>query len=121
MEDMFVYNPASVIPDALVKGIEAIKNVTLAWRCYDQGRKDYRDGLRDTMPEKPKEGVQEVEQRHFAAAVYLRAEEWIDSRSPILIRLGNQAQERIVNGDDPDTVLADMLNRYNAFKLAQEG
>lgn len=121
MEDIVVYNPSSVVPDDFIEGIEAIKNITLAWRCYDHGRKEYWDGLRDTMPEKPKESIQDVEMKHFGAAVFIQTERWINSRDPIMIRLGEQAQKRLVDGDDPDTVLADMVNNHDAFKLAQEG
>lgn len=53
--------------------------------------------------------------------VLIAAEAWINSDVPILIRLGKQAQERLQDGEDPNTVLTDMLNRYDAFKLAQEG
>ena len=123
MEDIFVYkvNPASVKPGAIIEGIDEIQNIVMAWRCYDQGRKDYWDGLQDTMPEKPKEGVQEVEKRYPVASAYLYAEEWVDSREPIKIRLGKQAQLRLLDGDDPDTVLNDMRASLDAFKLAQEG
>lgn len=123
MEDIFVYqvNPAEVKPGAVIEGIDEIQAVTLAWRCYDQGRKDYWNGIRDTMPQEPKEGIQEVERRYPRAAVYLAAEKWVNSREPIMIRLGKEAQERLLNGDDPDAVLTDMVNRHDAFKLAQEG
>ena len=121
MEDIFAYIPGSVVPDAIIEGIDAIKNVTMEWKRYVRECNEYEDGLRDKMPEKPKESIRDVELRHFGAAVYLQTEQWICTRDPIMVRLGEQAQKRLRDGDDPDTVLKDMLSDYDAFKLAQEG
>ena len=123
MEDLFVYkvDPSEVKPGAFIDGIEQIEAVTLAWRCYHHGRKEYWEGLRDTKPEKPKEGIQEVEKRYPVAAVYLYAETWVNSRDPIKVRLGRRAQVRLLDGEDHETVLADMRKDLAAFKLAQEG
>lgn len=123
MEENFEYQvkPAPTKETHEIEGVAEIKATILAWQCYDQGRKEYWDGIRDTMPQEPKEGVQEVERRYPRAAVYLVAEEWVDSRIPILIRLGKQAQERLQDGEDHNTVLEDMLSRYDVFKMAQEG
>lgn len=123
MEDLFVYkvDPSEVKPGAVIEGIEQIEAVTLAWRCYDQGIKDYWLGRRDTKPEKPKEGIQEVEKRYPGAAAYLYAETWVNSGEPIKVRLGRRAQVRLLDGVDHKTVLADMRKELTAFKLAQEG
>ena len=123
MEDLFVYkvDPSEVKPGAVIDGIDKIQDVTLAWRCYDQGVKDYRDGHRDTMPEKPKEGIQEVEKRYPVAAVYLYAEEWVNSGEPIKVRMGMKAQEQLMNGADPNTVKDAMKTALVVFIMAQEG
>ena len=123
MEDLFVYkvDPSEVKPGAHIDGIDEIEAVTLAWRCYDKGIKDYWDGHRDTKPEKPKEGIQEVERRYPVAAVYLYAEKWVNSRDSIKVRLGKQAQVRLLDGEDHETVLADMRKDLASFNRAQEG
>lgn len=123
MEDLFVYkvDPSEVKPGAVIEGIKEIEAVTLAWRCYDQGIKDYWHGHRDTKPEMPKEGVQEVEKRYPVAAAYLYAETWVNSGEPIKVRLGRRAQVRLLDGEDRETVLVDMRKELAAFKLAQEG
>ena len=121
MEDTFVYNPESVIPEAFVEGIEAIKTVTLAWQRYVRECNEYENGLRDTIPEKPKEDILAVELKHYGAAVYLATEQWINACNPIMVRLGKEAQERLLNGDDPCAVMDDMNNRFSAFMVAQGG
>ena len=123
MEDLFVYkvDPSEVKPGAVIEGIDEIEAVAQAWKCFIQGRKEYWDGHRDTLPEKPKVSVQEVAERYPVAAAYRYAEKWVNSGDPIKVRLGKQAQVRLLDGDAPETVRADMRNGMAAFKLAQEG
>lgn len=61
------------------------------------------------------EGSEEIQ------TAILTAKRWANSSEPIMVRLGKQAQKRLLDGDDPDTVLNDMRASLDAFKLAQEG
>lgn len=124
MEDVFEYQIFDVERKKKVQGVDGLIELMAALNernAYMQGRKDFEEGLITEMPPKPTTSVAEMKQKYPRAAAYLEAQSWSWSASFKKSGLGKQAMERILNGDDPDTVLEDMQNAWTAFRVAQEG
>lgn len=102
MEEKFVYMTAEQIEQrrAKIAAIEGLAEIKAA----------------DDLNEKMK-----LRQQYPRAAAYLEAERWIATNTPIKVRLGSRAMEKILNGEDPETVLVEMSKGLDAFYMAQEG
>lgn len=102
MEDKFVYMTPEQIEQrrakiATIKGLAEIKAAT-----------DVDEKMR-------------LRQKYPRAAAYLEAARCIATNTPIKVRLGSRAIEKILNGEDPETVLNEMNKGLDAFYMAQEG
>lgn len=121
MEDVFVYNVGKKPVE--IEGLAEIKAATAAWVNYHQAKMEFERGEReyeDVPAYNPRE-VDELKAKYPRAAAYLEADRWSHSSVPIKARLGSIACERLLAGEDYNTVLDDMSKGLDAFYLAQEG
>lgn len=119
MED---YN-AGKKPEEVIEGLAEIRAAITAWVNYHQAKAEFERGLRDfaDVPVYDHREVDTLRAKYPRAATYLEAERWARSGVPIKSRLGTRACERLLAGEDYNTVLEDMSKGLDAFYLAQEG
>lgn len=75
----------------------------------------------DAVPTYKPGEVEALEKKYPRAAAYLEAERWIYSQNPVKVRLASRAFEKILDGEDPETIILEMSSGLDAFFLAQEG
>ena len=122
MEETYVYQVKPMKPED-IEGLAEIRASVTAWINYHQAKMEFERGDRDfedIPPYDPGE-TDRLRAKYPRAAAYLEAERWAKSCTPIKARLGAQARERILNGEDYNIVLADMTKGLEAFNLAQMG
>ena len=119
MED---YN-AGKKPEDVIEGLAEIRAAITAWVNYHQAKAEFERGLRDfaDVPAYDPRKVDALKAKYPRAAAYLEAERWVKSSVFVKVRLGTRACERILAGEDYNTVLDDMTKGLDAFYLAQEG
>lgn len=82
-------------------------------RAFDRMMEDeYNDGV--NPPSKPKVSSADLRKQYPRAAAYIKAENWEYANHYAKSSAGRRAKERIINGDDYSTVLADMEAEWSA-------
>lgn len=117
MEEKFVYMTDEQIAErkAKVAAIEGLAELRAAIGATNTVVGDFdkvSDHLRD---------IDEMRAAFPRAAAYLEAERWIYSGDPVKVRLAARALEKLLDGEDPKTVIQEMSRALDAFYLAQEG
>lgn len=127
METNFVYMTAEQIEErraqiAAIEGLAEIKAATAAWVKYHQAKTEFERGDRgcDDMPDYNPNERADLEKKYPKAAAFLEAERWTYFGTPIKVRLGSRAMEKILDGEDPAAVLEEMHQGLIAFNMAQE-
>lgn len=96
---------------AAIEGLKAIENAIAAEEAYAEAfdrmmDDEYNDGV--NPPSRPKESSKELKAKYPRAAAYIKAENWSFASNYAKAGAGSKAKERIINGEDYNTVLADM-------------
>ena len=120
MEDTFVYSVKK--PEEVIEGLSEIRAAIGEWVAYHQAKMEFERGDRDfeDVPTYDPGKVDALKQKYPTAAAYLEAERWTRSDEPIKIRMGIKGCDRLLAGEDYNTVLEDMVRGLRAFYLAQE-
>lgn len=118
MEENFEYRV-----DPPIEGLSEIKAARSAWVNYHQAKMEFERGEREfeDVPAYDPGEYDALRKKYPRAAAYLEAERWISTGDPIKIRLCTRATEKILSGEDPDTVLEYMSRELDVFRMAQEG
>lgn len=122
MEDIFVYSIGKN-PEEVIEGLKELRAAKSVWVKYHIAKAKFERGeceFEDVPAYNPRE-VDDLGAKFPRAAAFLEAERWSFTGTPIKVRLGTIACERLLNGEDPDTVLNDMSRGLDAFYMAQEG
>lgn len=125
MEDIFVYDVGKKPED--IEGLAEIraakKELFYAGIKYHKAKTLFERGEIDfeAVPIPDRSEVEALIAKYPRAAAYLEAERWSGSSEPIKVRLGSRACERILDGEDCNTVLEDISKGLDAFYMAQEG
>ena len=123
MEEIFEYrvSPTQMKPED-IEGVAEIKAAIRASINYHQAKMELERGDRfiEDMPKHNPGEIQELKRKYPRAAAFLEAERWANSGVLIKERLGSRACERILIGEDYNTVLEDMRRGLDAFYLAQQ-
>lgn len=119
MEDTYVYTVKK--PEEIIDGLAEIRASIGEWVNYHQAKVEFERGERDfeDVPAYDPGKVDVLKRQHPTAAAYLEAERWTRDDEPIKIRLGIRACDRLLNGEDYNTVLEDMVRGLRAFYMAQ--
>lgn len=127
MEGNFVYMTTEQIEKrraqiASIEGLAEIRAAISAWVKYHQAKMEVERGDReyDDMPDYNPGELGELKQKYPRAAAFLEAELWAYSSTPIKVRLGSRAMEKILDGEDPAAVLDEMRQGLDAFNMAQQ-
>lgn len=106
-----------------IEGITEIKAARTRWVNYHQAKMELERGDRfiEDMPAYDPGETIRLERKYPRAVAFLEAERWAHSGVLIKKRLGAKACERLLNGEDYNTVLEDMSRGLDAFYMAQEG
>ena len=106
---------------AAIEGLAEIKAAIAAGIRYHQAKMEFERGEREfeDVPANNPGEVNALKQKYPRAAAYLETEQWIRFGTPIKVRLGSRAMEKILDGEDPDEVLNEMKNGLDAFNMAQ--
>ena len=126
MENKDVYMTTAQVEDLrekvnAIEGVAEIKAAIKASFNYHQAKMELERGDRfiEDMPKHNPGEIQEMKRKYPRAAAFLEAERWVNSGVPIKVRLGSQGCQRILDGEDYNTVLDDMSKSLDAFYLAQ--
>ena len=126
METKDVYMTTAQVEDLRekVNAIEGVAEIKAAIRAsinYHQAKMELERGDRfiEDMPKHNPGEILELERKYPRAAAFLVAERWVNSGIPIKVRLGSKGCQRIIDGEDYNTVLDDMSKSLDAFYLAQ--
>lgn len=103
-----------------INAIEGLKELTKAINdeiAYNEAfnrmmEDEYNDGV--NPPSKPKVRSAELKKQYPRAAAYIKAENWECASHYAKVGAGKRAKERIINGEDYATVLADMEAEWSA-------
>lgn len=128
MEDRYVYMTPEQIEErkakiAAIEGLDELKAARSALVNYHQAKQEFERGEREyeDVPVYNPNEYADLRKRYPGAAVYLEADAWITTGTPIKVRLGSRAMEKILNGEDPDTVREFITQELEVFRMAQEG
>ena len=128
METKDVYMTAEQVEElrAKVNAIEGVAELKAAYKArheYFVAKTELERGDRDIedMPAYKRRELNALEKKYPRAVAFIGAEIWASSSNPIKVRLGSRACQRILNGDDCNTVIEDMYRELDAFNTAQEG
>lgn len=66
-------------------------------------------------PAKPTSDIGALKSAYPRAAAYIEAESYMDAAHYVKASAGKKAKERIINGDDPETVIADMESEWKNY------
>lgn len=115
MEEKFVYMTEAQVAErkAKIDAIEGLAELRAA-------RNDAADAGPDTFLEAFRK-YDELRVKYPRARAYLVAEHLIREQTPIEVRLGSRAMDKILNGEDPEAVIQEMRQGLDAFLLAQQG
>lgn len=107
---------------AAIEGLDELKAARAAWVNYHQAKQEFERGEREfeDVPTYNPGEYDALRKQYPRAAAYLEAERWISTGDPIKVRLGSRAEEKILNGEDPDAVLEYMSRELDVFRMAQE-
>ena len=105
MEEKFVYMTTEQVDERKAK-IDAIEGLA---------------ELRAAIKASEYSNINALRAKYPRAAAYLEAERWIATENIIKVRLGSRAMEKILDGEDPETVIQEMSRGLDAFYLAQQG
>ena len=127
METKDVYMTTAQVEDLRekVNAIEGVAEIKAAIRAsfnYHQAKMELERGDRfiEERPEYSPDGLRDRRKKYPRAGACLGAERWVNSGVPIKVRLGSQGCQRILDGEDYNTVLDDMSKGLDAFYLAQQ-
>lgn len=109
-----------------VNAIEGVAEIRAAIRRsidYHRARQELERGERflEDVPTYIHKEIDDTRKKYPRAAAFLEAERWVSTGNPIKVRLGSIACQRILDGEDYNTVLEDMSRGLDAFYLAQQG
>lgn len=107
---------------AAIEGLDELKAARSAWVNYHQAKQEFERGDREfeDVPAYNPGEYAALSKKYRRATAYLAAEGWIRTGDPIKVRLGSRAEEQILNGEDPETVLEYMRRELAVFRMAQE-
>lgn len=108
-------------PEEIIEGLAELRAAIKNRSAYFQAKMRFERGELVDMPAYRSGEIQELEKKYPRASVYLEAERWVSTKTPIKVRLGTIAKEKILNGEDPEAVIQEMSRGLDAFYLAQEG
>lgn len=126
MEEKIVFMTEAQVAErrAKVAAIEGLAEIRAAIKnryAYFQAKMEFERGDRLDVPQYKPYEVENLKKKYPRAAAYLEAERWIYSQNPVKVRLASRALEKILDGEDPETVIQEMSKGLDAFFLAQEG
>lgn len=99
-----------------IEGLVELQNAMSDWNKYNNEFSRYveRD-CTGTAPKKPEVTVEELKKRYPKAAAYVKADQWSYSSHYFKASRGQEAKERIINGDNYKDVIADMETAWNKY------
>lgn len=128
MEAKEVYMTTEQVDDLRekVNAIEGVAEIRAAIKRsidYHRAKMELERGDRliEDMPAYEPGETLRLERKYPRAAAFLEAERWASSAILIKARLGFRACQRILDGEDYNTVLDDMRRGLDTFNMAQEG
>ena len=126
METKDVYMTTAQVEDLrekvnAIEGVAEIKAAIKASFNYHQAKMELERGDRfiEDMPAYNPNELSDLRKKYPRAVAFLEAERWVNSGVLIKVRLGSQGCQRILDGEDYNTVLDDMSKGLDAFYLAQ--
>lgn len=104
---------------AKIDAIQGLKELQAA--IYERQKYSYEfsrfiehDGI-GKPPVKPTADIEALKAAYPRAAAYIKADNFTDAAHYAKSSAGRKAKERIINGDDPDIVIADMENEWKSY------
>jgi hypothetical protein len=99
-----------------IEGLTELQNAINAELSYSKAfnrmmEDEYNDGV--NPPSKPKNSSTELKQKYPRAAAYIKAENWSFTNHYAKSSAGNRAKERIINGEDYNTVITEMEKEWS--------
>ena len=102
-----------------IAGIEGLAEIKAAKEALKKWHDDFNRSFEDDfggqgVGKKPEYDFNAAYKRYPRAAAYLKAES-MEYRTGGASIIGRKAKERIINGEDPEIVLADMEKEHSAY------
>jgi hypothetical protein len=95
---------------ANIEGLTELQNAIDRWERYhyEFQRRMQNENLSSSLPKVPTEQISDVAKKFPRAAAYLKAESYYDASHYAKSAAGRKAVERIINGEDYNTVINEM-------------
>jgi hypothetical protein len=97
---------------AAIEGIKEIESVQAEWEEYHYKRNKAYDSECGRFPAMPKTKIEDVKAKYPRAAAYLMAQGYTYASNYAKAAAGRTALERIINGEDYETVIAEMKTEW---------
>lgn len=102
-----------------VPGLEELRHVRDEWEAYQYRFNKFIEGdCIGHAPIKPTVQISTVNETYPIAAAYLKAESFENASNYAKSSAGKKAKERIADGEDYTTVLADMEAEWTEYTMA---
>lgn len=99
-----------------IEGLDLLKKTINAWAIYhDEFNRFIENDAIGKPPVKPTADIEALKAAYPRAAAYIKADNFTDAAHYAKSSAGRKAKERIINGDDPDIVIADMENEWKSY------
>lgn len=99
---------------AAIEGIKEIEAIQSEWETYFYKRDRAFESECGRFPTAPKTEISSVKAKYPRAAAYLLAQSYSFASNYEKAHAGRNALERIINGEDHDTVIAEMKSEWEA-------
>ena len=102
-----------------INAIQGLKEIKAAKEDLENWRYEFEDSFRDVggmgVRPKPQYDFEELYKKYPRANAYLKAEAYSRAANYVKASAGKKALERVINGEDCDTILAEMEAEWSAY------
>lgn len=119
MEESEAKHKAAEDRKAKIAAIEGLDEIIEARRDLENWHYEFQKSFYDVgglgVRKKPEYDFDAMYARYPIAAAYLKAESFANASNYVKANIGNDARERIINGDNPEAVIAEMEKEWHEY------